>query len=159
MGRTIMTTMTTLRMRWMLLTDWQQLRAYEEVLPSWMRIDEQAFLEMLRRRQVIGSVVVDESQKILAYTLYELKKHYFELLVLRFDPWGVQGQTHQFIMKKLKSKLRYGKRLSLRMWVDERDLELQILLREHQFRATQVSRGRFGDYDGYRMVFRVENGE
>lgn len=126
-------------------------------LPAVLEIDalsfvrpwtEEEFLAILRERSIIGQVV-EIGERVVGYVIYRLRPASLELLRLAVHPDCRRIGCGGIILRKLRSKLSPGRRERIDVIVPESALPMQLLLRDHGFRATQVLRGWCGDEDAF----------
>jgi ribosomal-protein-alanine N-acetyltransferase len=122
-----------------------------------IRVDlpEETFLYVLRTRNCIG-MVAERGDKVLGYMVYELHTSSLRLLTLAVHPMYRRQGVGRHLLATLTAKLSSHWRRALVADVSERNLRAQRFLAACGLRATKVLRGHFGDWDGYRFEWRVE---
>lgn len=109
---------------------------------------EEAFLEALRQRSVIGQVV-EVGVRVVGYMIYRLHRDSLELHRLAVHPEFRRRGCGSLMLRKLRSKLTSHNRCRIDTIVPESALPMQLLLRAHGFLATKVLRGWCGDEDAF----------
>lgn len=143
--------------RWMIRRDMPEVLANDEAsygaVASW---DEQTFLRTLRDRNCIG-MVAEHGEKVVGHMVYLLHKHCLEVIRFAVAPkWQRLGIGFAMI-EKLKSKLSGHRRTRLTFTINEANQEALHFLKARGFRCTGLLREHFGERDGYRMTFRLDD--
>lgn len=122
--------------RWMIRRDMFDIMGIEAQLAHpWT--DEQ-FLEQLRQRNVIGSVV-ERGERIIGYFIYKLEKTSLQIVRCAVDPQFRRQGVFSCMIGKLKSKLSTHRRNSIEFDVDQYSLDLQLALKANEFQAISTS--------------------
>lgn len=117
---------------------------------SWTEND---FVHCLRQRNCIG-MVAEYQKKVVGFMIYEIYEDKIQILNFAVHPdWRRQSIGTQMI-KKLTDKLSAKKRKEIILTVKERNLPMQLFLRECGFKALYVLREYYKGYtseDAYVM--------
>lgn len=118
--------------------------------------DEEDFIRVLRNRTCIGKVVEIQEQ-VVAYEIYELRKHALDILSMAVHPDFRRQGLGAALIEQLMSKLHQDRRTRITGDVRERNLEAQCFLRSVGLRAVQVLRHHYDNTaeDCYRFAYRV----
>jgi ribosomal-protein-alanine N-acetyltransferase len=142
-----------IHVRWMIRQDIPEVLAVESACPHpW---GEQDLLTTLWRREVIG-MVAEREDRVLGFMVYALRRTSLDLLRFAVHPDYRRRQVGSEMLHRMGSKLSSHRRNCILTVVRESDLGLQLFLKYHGFKAVRVLRRYFGDEDGYRMVFSLE---
>jgi ribosomal-protein-alanine N-acetyltransferase len=143
--------------RWLVQRDIEQVEAIEaESFPwPWSHND---FIRCLRQRNVIGLVARDDNDSVLGYVIYELHKHYFEILNLAVHPDHRRRGVGSTLINRLAMKLAEQRRVALWFNLWERNDEGHLFLRALGFKAKHVMRRFYEDDndDAYRFGYRIQ---
>lgn len=116
--------------RWMIRRDMFDIMGIEAQLAhSWT--DEQ-FLEQLRQRNIIGSVV-ERGDRIIGYFIYQLEKTSLQIIRCAVDPQFRRQGVFSCMVEKLKGKLSDHRRHCIEVDVDQYSLDLQLALKANGF--------------------------
>ena len=135
-----------LHIRWMIRRDMADVQRIEESSFEFPWSEED-FVKVLRQRNAIGMVAIDEADRgktegrIVGFMAYELLSA--ELHVLNFavdKPYRRRG-IGRAMVEKLVSKLSYGRRDRIMVEVRETNLDALLFFKAHQFRAIDILRG------------------
>jgi len=122
--------------RWMIRRDMFDIMGIESHLTNpWT--DEQ-FLEQLRQRNIIGSVV-ERGERIIGYFIYQLEKTSLQIVRCAVDPQFRRQGVFSTMLGKLKGKLSEHRRNSIEVDVDQYSLDLQLALKANGFQAISTS--------------------
>jgi len=124
--------------RWMVRRD----------MPEVLEIDggvwtEEDFIRCLRQRNCIGRVV-ESSDRLAGFMIYELHKHRVEVRRLEGTADALKAMADNLYMK-----LKTYRRSSISLWVPEGNLEMQLFLRGEGWRAVDTNK------DHYKMELRL----
>lgn len=143
-----------LHIRWLMRRD----------MPAVLRIEaasfrepwtEDKFINCLRQRNVIG-MVAEHQDSIIGYMMYELHRDRLHLLAIVVHPdFRRQGNGTAMLAKLIEKVKGRQDRAKITTTVSEINLDAQLFLKKHGFRATEV----FKDYycpgeDAYFFVCR-----
>lgn len=140
-----------LHIRWMIRRDMPRVLEIESrcYRHPW---DEEEFLAWLQKRTVVGMTLDDTEEDVTCgFMLYELNKHFIEILDLAVDPqWQRRGLATKSV-ERLYARLSDHRRSRLKVQVRESNLGAQLFLRSCGFMATEITRaGKNGcDEGGY----------
>jgi ribosomal-protein-alanine N-acetyltransferase len=120
--------------------------------------DTRDFTNNLRRRNVWAIVCEDISTgRIIGYTIYELHKHFIYVLSLAVHKEFRHQRIGRALLKKIKNKLRLGRRVAIEMHVADYNVPMHLFLREKAgFVATGVDRNFYDEEDVDAYSFRYE---
>ena len=132
-------------------------------MPAVLRIEDASFREpwteddfvkSLQQRNIIG-MVAEHRDLVIAYMIYELHRDSIHLLSIAVHPDFRRQGVGTAMLAKLASKLQYQSRSKITTMASEINLDAQMFLREHGFRATEVVRDHYhpGE-DAYFFVYR-----
>lgn len=133
-------------------------------LPAVLRIEDASFREpwteddfvkSLRQRNVIG-MVAEHQDLIIGYMIYELHRDSIHLLSIAVHPDFRRQGVGTAMLAKLASKLQLQQnRTKITTMASEINLDAQLFLKEHGFRATEVVKDHYhpGE-DAYFFVYR-----
>lgn len=144
--------------RWMVRADMPAIMEIERLSfgdDAWTEAD---FCRCCRQRNVIP-MIVERGTQVIGFVIYELQPKRLDLVTLAVHPaWRLRG-VGSTLIDKLKSKLTASRRSTISVTIHESNLDGQLFLQTHGFRAVSVRRGYFhDDTDAYVMRFR-EDGE
>lgn len=121
---------------------------------SWTEKD---FLSCLRQRNCIGMVAAHE-QEIVGFMVYELHKS--KLVILNFAVSDETRRRHvgAQMVHNLIDKLSRLRRNEIILEVKESNLDAQLFLKAHGFRAVRILRNHYDDSteDAYVMRYRLD---
>jgi len=142
--------------RWMIRRDMPEVLEIENLSYEWPWIEDD-FLQLLRARNVIG-MIVECSEKVVAFMVYELHKPSLKVVNMTVHPQYRRQGFSAAMVEKLTSKLSTHRRKKIEVMVRESDMEAQCFLRAMKFVAVNVSRGDYDDTDedGYLFQFRID---
>ncbi len=147
------TPLTTACIRWMIRRDMPEILEIENASfdHPW---DEEKFLKYLRLRNCIG-MVIEHSDKVLGFMVYEIYKTYLRIYRLAVHPSFRREGLGLKLVERLKEKLSSQRRDRLVVTVRESNLAGQMFLRAQKLRCTGTERGVFqdADEDGFTMVY------
>jgi len=114
---------------------------------------EDDFIKSLRQRNVIG-MVAEHQDLVIGYMIYELHRNRIHLLSIAVHPDFRRQGVGTAMLAKLASKL-YSNRTKITTIASEINLDAQLFLRQHGFRATEVVKDYYhpGE-DAYFFVYR-----
>ena len=135
----------TYHVRWMIRRDLHEVLAIESACFDFPW-NEEAFIKVLRERNVIG-MVVDSLGKygkpkglILGYMIYELNKRRLDIMNFAVHPdWQGQGMGRAMV-EHLQHKLSRQRRNRLTVEVRESNLDGQLFFKAMGFQCVQVLR-------------------
>lgn len=116
---------------------------------------EAEFIRCLRQRNCIG-MVVEHSDRVVGYMIYELHKNRLHLLSLAVAPACHRSGVGRMMVDKLRSKLSYDRRNRIMVEVRESNLDAHLFFRSFGFRAVSVIRDFYVDSaeDAYLFCYR-----
>lgn len=140
-----------IHVRWMCGRDAAPSIAVDDSFDAWTEDD---LRQCLRKRDRIG-MVGEIDDKVVSFMAYRLLEN--RIKVLRFAvyyDWRRQGCGSAMI-EKLKQKLSSQKRSEIIIPIRESNLQGQLFLKYHQFRARKIKRSYYEDTgeDAYLFVF------
>jgi len=125
----------------------------EAACHQWDMWTEDEFLDVLRRRNVIG-MVAEFDGVVVGFMVYELNKHDLFLMNLCVQPAMQRTGIGTAMIDRLKEKLSAVKRSTMELIVSERNLACHLFLRDLGFLCTETIRYPDDD-DNYRFVFDI----
>ncbi len=118
--------------RWMIRRDLFDVLGIEAQLSDpWT---EEKFLECLRQRNIVGSVV-ERGERIIGYFVYQLEKDSMSIIHCAVDPKFRRQGVFSAMLNKLKGKLSDHRRNSIQIDVDHSLTSLHLALKANAFRA------------------------
>jgi ribosomal-protein-alanine N-acetyltransferase len=138
--------------RWLVSRDVPEVLGIEagSFAPPWSKED---LVAHLCRRVTIG-MVAEVGDRVVGFMVYELLPASVELLRVAVHPaWRRRG-AGAALLAKLTPKLSPGRRRRAGLDVGEANLGAHLWLKAQGWRAARVDRGRGGEPDTYRFVFR-----
>lgn len=139
--------------RWMIRKDMDYVMMIEHQSHEYPW-SEKYFIKQLRERNVVA-MVADFDALVVGYMVYELHKHWLDLINVAVHPDARRRTIGAQLMKRLKRKLSYQRRRVITTRVRETNLGAQLFFRDCGFRAESVERNHFEDTweDAYVMQF------
>lgn len=136
-----------LETRWLIRRDMLEVLELERVKNAspWTEDD---WLSYLCQRDHIGIVAETHNHEILGAMLYRLDFTGLEIVHLVAET----NQAADALIARMKLKLG-TRRTWLEAVVPESDLNSQLFFQQHGFVAYDFARGKFGDEDGYKMLY------
>ena len=114
------------------------------------------FIRCGREKRYI-SVVAEIADEVVGYMIYDVHKHFLDLLNFAVHPDVRRCGIGQMMIDKIKDRLSKGPRDRVLMEISETNLHGQLFFRAMGFRATRVVRDRFENGgDAYLMKYAVE---
>ena len=105
-------------------------------------------------RRFLG-IVAEYKNKIIGYMIYELDKEDIHVVNIAVHPEFRRAGVGSQMIAKLLPKLGV-KRKAIDLIISERNLALQLFLKENDFKAIEVLHKYFGKDDAYVMNFQIE---
>lgn len=141
----------TLETRWLIRADLPEVLELERAKNAapWTK---ENWLSCLKTRNHISLVAYTTTHEITGAILYRLDVAGLEIVHLVAST----NQAADALIKRMKLKLG-TRRTWLESVVPEADLNSQLFFQQHGFVAYEIERGRFGDEDGYRMLYSVSD--
>ena len=103
------------------------------------------------------SVVAEIADEVVGYMIYDVHKHFLDLLNFAVHPDVRRCGIGQMMIGKIKDRLSKGPRDRVLMEISETNLHGQLFFRAMGFRATRVVRDCFdGGGDAYLMKYMVQ---
>lgn len=145
-----------LELRWLIRSDLKMVCEIEQSCCD-NALDVRALSSLMARRNTIGMVGTLPDHRtgkhfIAGYCIYDLELHRIKVRRFLVNPNCRRLQIGSELMKKMLTKLN-DKRPSMELLIRESNLVAQLFLRSHNFKATQILRGKYEDTeeDGYVM--------
>ena len=117
---------------------------------------EEDFIRVLRKRDCIGMVVI-ENEEIAGFMIYELLPKRLHLLTMavavRYRRKGIASD----MIGKLQSKLVFQRRNRITTHVRESNLDAQIFFRDKGFKAINVIQNLYEDCDEDAYLFQYRH--
>ncbi len=137
---------------WMLLNHLDRIL---EIDPSWTR-DE--YLETLRKRNIVGRVVLSPMGQVLGFRIERFpKRHEYNLVHIAVDPECQRQGLGTLLIEDFVRKARGSGRKVITTIVPERNMGALKFLKSCKFLATEVLRRHFGQEDGIFMKLEVKD--
>ncbi len=124
---------------------------------------EGQFLDVLRRRNCIGSVIEPADERVLAgeavspvgYMIYELHRDRLNIINFAVHPDCRRQGCGETLLAKLKGKLTPERRTHITVTLGEKNLRGQLFLKAMGFRAVGIEPDFYVDppEDGYKFRF------
>jgi len=131
--------------RWMIRKDLHQVLEIDSLCfePGFT---EDALTEMLAEPQMVGWVL-ERGHEILGYYVFQVCSDHFFLERLAIDPQHQRNGFGTLLIDLLKDRIKPGRpRNSIRVYVDEYDLNSQLFFQAQDFLAIDKDRANNRDY-------------
>lgn len=142
--------------------------AIQDDFDAVMAIERQSFefpwseADMMRclRNQSVVAMVAEVDEVVVGYIIYELNKTYYWLMNIAVHPDWRHLSIGSQLLTKLKGKLSFQRRSTIRCLIREKNLAAHLWLAANGFKATGISRSQFvdTDEDALRFTYRIHDG-
>lgn len=139
------------RVRWMIPQDLEEVLAIEgQGLDPWT---EEKFLASLRERNIIG-MVAENGEEVVGFMIYELHKGH--LFIQKIAAKDGCSSVYRELLAKVVTKLESRRRTRAKLDVDDRHLNMHLLLKGNGWEAVRVVSSTVkGGHDNYRFIYSV----
>ena len=115
------------------------------------------FIRCGREKRYI-SVVAEIADEVVGYMIYDVHKHFLDLLNFAVHPDVRRCGIGRMMIEKIIDRLSKGPRDRVMMEISETNLHGQLFFRSMGFKATSVVRGCFEDGgDAYLMKYMIQD--
>ena len=147
-------TASTHAIRWLIRRDMDEVLQIENAAfeHPWL---EEEILQLLRKRNAIGSVIESADQLgVHGFMLYELHRDRIELKKIAVDPSRHRQGLGREMIERVIGKLSLQRRRAVEVVVKETDLSSQMFFMACKFKAVQIVK-EFDSEDCYVMEYRL----
>ena len=116
---------------------------------------DEDFLTYLKQRNCIG-MIAELEHEIVGFMVYMLHKSRLEIVNFAVAPESQRSGVGAAMIERLTDKLSQQRRNELLANVCETNEAMIGLLRSCGFKAVGVSRGQYGELDGYEFAYRIK---
>ena len=139
--------------RWLIRNDMPAVLEIEQLCYPENAWSEDDFVQLMRQRNVIGSVIT-VGDSVCGFVIYEMHKSHLRIINLAVHPSCQRRRLGSQMVSKLQGKLTFERRTVLEAHVFDGNLPAHKFFAKCGFRCTGVEHEYFGDgSDAYRFAY------